>query len=427
MISGNEDSRRLLLACFSAAVEAAQPRTFLQGTGIVSRLAALPPDRQVHVLGAGKSSAAMAAELERLWPRRAPPTGLVVTRDGYSVATQAIEVIEAGHPLPDERSLAAGKRVEAKLQALGESDYLVMLVSGGGSSLLTYPVEALRLEDLVSVTATMMKCGASVDEINIVRKHLTRLFGGKAALLAPSSHIDALILSDVVGDDPATIASGPVCGDSSTLADARNVLARYGVQASGPVAEALLNPANETPAPGDIAFSKVRTSLVRSDCWMAPVGALLQSCGYEVEIVDRSATGDARELAVRHAALIRKARGEVKRLAMISGGEATVTVRGDGIGGPNSEYALQLAMALDGEAGFCAIACDTDGSDGTSAIAGAIVDGTTVQRGLAEGLDAAAALGRSDSATFFSALGDAVNPGPTMTNVNDLRIALVEP
>lgn len=415
----------LLREAFATAVRAAQPENYLKSSGLVERVLALGAGSRIYVVGAGKGSAGMAAALERDWPLPYAPPGLVVARDGYKRPTKSIEVIEAGHPCPDDRNPAAARRMADYLRRCGADDYVIMLVSGGGSSLLSSPVNGVSIDAFAELTRRLMARGVGVKDLNIVRKHLTTQLGGKLARAAFPARVDALILSDVVGDDPTVIASGPVSPDPSTLADARRVIEQYAVPAEPAVLAALADPANETPKPGDPVFTSVRTTVIPSDCWMDPVEALLHEAGYTVRFIDRNAEGDARDLAIRHAALAKQMAGTGRRVALVSGGEATVRVRGEGAGGPNTEYALQLALSLKGCPETYAVACDTDGTDGSSAAAGAVVRPDTLTCAASMSLDAAKSLGKSDSGGFFVALGDALISGPTFTNVNDMRVILI--
>jgi glycerate 2-kinase len=418
--------RTLLRSALDIAIHSALPEHYLLETGLIERIAALPRSMRCHIVGIGKGAGAMAAALENAWPRPDLPGGLVVTRDGYGQATWSVSMLQAGHPMPDHRSALAADYLLAYLDRLDQQDFVAVLISGGGSALLSKPVPGVSIDALAKLTAQMMAQGVPIHELNIVRKHLTTTLGGKLARAAFPAQVDAIILSDVAGDDPAIVASGPFHPDPSSLADALAIIRKAGVIVDRSITDALENDANETPTAGDPAFRAVKSTIIPSDCWIAPVSTMLSEAGYEVEVIDRLADDDARVLAIRHAqeALVRRSSGQ--RLALLSGGEATVQLRGDGIGGPNAEYALQLAVELKGADGIWAIACDTDGTDGPTSAAGAIISPNTLSRAEEVGVSANRALDTSDSGTFFKELGDAVVTGPTLTNINDMRIILID-
>jgi glycerate 2-kinase len=415
--------RTLLLGSFQAAVTAANP-----GHILTPHLPA-PPRGRTLVVGGGKAAASMAAAVEAHWPADAPLTGLVVTRYQHSLPTQRIEVVEASHPLPDGRGEAAALRMLDMARRLGPDDLLLALISGGGSSLLAAPVEGVTLKELRQVTKALLRAGATIHDINIVRKHLTRLSGGRLAQAAQGAQGLALIISDVVGDDPSAIASGPCAPDPSTCADALGQLQRLRIPLPAGIerhlAACTAGRLADTPKPGDPCFSRMENRIVAS-----ARGSLVAAINYfehhgiRALLLSDKVCGDAQSVARQHAALVH-AQARRQPLALISGGETTVTLQPEhGRGGRNSEYLLALALALR-EAPAWAIACDTDGIDGSEDNAGAILTPDTLIRAQAQQLKAAEMLAAHDSHGFFSALGDLVVTGPTRTNVNDYRALLV--
>ncbi|MCP1334842.1 glycerate kinase [Hyphomicrobiales bacterium FT118] len=421
---GPTDPRAVLEAAFRAAVSRAHP-----GTCLPPHLPAPPQDGRLLILGAGKAAAAMAQAAEAALGDEA--RGVVVTRTGYSLPTQRIEVLEAAHPVPDATSMAAADRLLAEAAGAAPGDMIVFLLSGGASALLAAPARGLGLADKQAVTRALLRSGATISEINTVRRHLSRIKGGRLAQ-ACRGRLLTLAISDVPGDDPAAIASGPTVPDPTTLADARAVLARHGIDAPARVTAALADPANETAKPGDPAFARTQYRLIATpgDALEAAAEVLRRS-GYAVEMLGDAIEGEAREVARAHARLAIEARAKGARRAILSGGELTVTIRGKGTGGPNREYALALALALDGAAGIWALAGDSDGADGAPGpdgvdVAGATVTPDTLARSQVRGLDAKAALTANDSGGFFHRLGDAVITGPTQTNVNDVRVILID-
>lgn len=397
--------RELLEASFHAAVAAADPLRILPPQ--LPR----PPRGRTYVAAAGKAAASMALAMERAWPQAAPLGGLAITRYGHGLPTRRVRLVEAGHPVPDASGEAAAREMLAAVRALGPDDLLLALVSGGGSSLLSLPADGVPMEGLKAMTRELLRCGAPIQEINTVRKHLSAIQGGRlaAACRAP---LLALVISDVVGDDPTHIASGPCAPDPTTVADARAVLAKYGIEAPGPL--------SETPKPGDALFARIENRVIatarRS---LEAAAALFEARGIAPVILGDDITGEAREVARDMAD---RARAAPRPSVLISGGECTVTVRDPaGRGGRCGEFLLALALALDGVPGVHAIAADTDGIDGSEDNAGAILMPDTLERARAAGLDARALLEANDSYGFFSALGDLVVTGPTRTNVNDYR------
>ena len=424
------DAPVFLRSLFDAAVAAAQPANTL-----ADHLPIPAADRNV-VVGAGKASAAMAAALEEAWRARGhedahgPLEGLVVVPYGYGVPTHSIRVVEAGHPVPNAAGRDAAREIAALASGLGEGDQLIALVSGGGSALLVSPIDGVTLEEKRTVNAALLKSGAAIGEMNAVRKHLSRVKGGRLAALAYPARTTALLVSDVPNDDPATIASGPTVADMSTLADARAVLARYGVAPPTSVTAALNDPANETLGPGDERLARSEHAIIAApQASLEAAAALAGSCGIAPMILGDSIEGEAREVGRVLAGIARQVRRHGQPApspcVLLSGGETTVTVRGDGRGGRNVECLLGLAQALDGAADIFALCADTDGVDGAEPVAGALVMPDTPARAEAQGLSIADALARNDGHGFFEALEDQVVTGPTRTNVNDFRAVLV--
>jgi hydroxypyruvate reductase len=401
--------RALLAESFRAAVAAADPLKILPPH--LPR----PPRGRTFVAAAGKAAASMALAVERHWPRDAPLAGIAITRYAHGLPTERIRVLEAGHPVPDAAGAAGARELLAGVRALGPDDLLLALVSGGGSSLLSLPADGVTMEGLKAMTRELLRCGAPIQEINTARKHLSAIQGGRlaAACRAP---VLALIVSDVTGDDPTHIASGPCAPDPSTIGDAQAVLRKYGIAAPGPFAE--------TPKPGDALFARVENRVIatarRS---LEAAAALFEARGIKVRILGDDITGEASEVARGMAA---RARGASRPSVLISGGECTVTVRGaGGRGGRCGEFLLALAVALEGVPNAHAIAADTDGIDGSEDNAGAVISPDTLTRAAERGLDAKAYLEANDSYGFFAALGDLVVTGPTRTNVNDYRAIVV--
>jgi glycerate 2-kinase len=419
--------RDLLLASFKAALTAADPLRIVPG------YLPPPPRGRTVVVGAGKAAASMALAVEKHWPATRPLEGVVVTRYGHGLPLQRIRVVEAGHPVPDEQGEATAREILALAQGLGPDDLLLVLVSGGGSSLLSLPVEGVSMSDLTAVTRELLASGAPIQDMNTVRKHLSAIQGGRLAA-STRAPVTALIISDVTGDDPTHIASGPCAPDPSTYRDAIEILARFGVKAPASIAAHLKNGADgrvpETPKPGDAAFTRVDNRVVATaHASLMLAAASFQQQGVAPMVLGDSVTGEASEVAKVYAALARQVRQHAHPLkppvALISGGETTVTVRGKGRGGRCSEFLLSLAIELNGLANTWALACDTDGIDGSEDNAGAIVTPDALARANAAGLDAKKMLSGNDGYGFFAALGDLVVTGPTRTNVNDYRVILV--
>ncbi len=415
--------RQLLLDSFGAAVAAADPAHILP-----PHLPA-PPRGRTLVVGGGKAAASMAAAVEAHWPINAPLSGLVVTRYRHSLPTRRIEVVEASHPLPDGRGEEAALRMLDMVGRLEPDDLLLVLLSGGGSSLLAAPVEGVSLKDLRRVTKALLNAGATIHDINTVRKHLTRLSGGRLAQAAGGAHGLALIISDVVGDDPAYIASGPCAPDPTTCSDALERLQRFRIPLPAGVRHYLEVCAAgmliDTPKPGSPCFSRMENRVIASaHASLMAAASHFEQHGVSALVLSDSVSGNAQTVAKQHAALVH-ALPRQRPLALISGGETTVTLRPQhGRGGRNSEYLLSLALALK-DTPVWAIACDTDGIDGSEDNAGAMISPDTLSRARAQRLDATALLAAHDSYGFFAALGDLVLSGPTRTNVNDYRALLV--
>jgi glycerate 2-kinase len=422
------DPGEFLRALFWAALAAADP-----DRAIGDRLP--PPVRgRTVVVGAGKAAAAMARAVETRWP--GPIEGLVLTRYGHALPCRRIEVVEASHPVPDIAGMRAAERILALARTLGRDDQLVFLASGGGSALLTLPAADLTLADKQTVTRALLRSGATIAEINTVRKHLSAIKGGRLAAAAAPARILTLAISDVPGDDPAVIASGPTVPDASTFADARAVLAKYRIEAPAAIEAYLRSTATETPKPGDPIFAAARFELIASpqQSLGAAAALALRRKIAPVVLSDRI-EGEARDVAAVHAAIALQLRAgrlqfgaRVLRppAVLLSGGETTVTVGGTGRGGRNAEFLLALAVALGGAPGISALACDTDGIDGTEDNAGAILYPDSIARAAAGGIKARCALADNDGYGFFAALGDLVQIGPTRTNVNDFRAILVD-
>ncbi|MER2512963.1 MAG: glycerate kinase [Nitrosomonas ureae] len=416
-----------LLESFAVAVKAADP------AHIISLHLPHPPLGRTLVVGAGKASAAMAMAVENAWPANARIDGLVVTRYGHTLPTHKIRVVEAGHPIPDENGERAAQEILAAAQALEADDLLLCLFSGGGSSLLSLPAEGIPLQDLQAVTHQLLRCGATIQEINIVRKHLSAVQGGKlaAACRAP---ILALIISDVTGDEATHIASGPCSPDPSTFSDALAVLDRYHLNAPKSVQQLLLTGEEraiaETPKPGSLIFNRVENRII-ANAHQSLVAAAdyFQKYGISTLILGDTVTGESREIAKSYAALTKEIRLHPQMLkpplALLSGGETTVTLKGNGRGGRNSEFLLSLLIELSTVDNVYALACDTDGLDGSENNAGALITPDSLIRANKLRLDPVSFLSNNDAYTFFQQLNDLVITGPTHTNVNDYRAILV--
>ncbi|MGE4278258.1 MAG: glycerate kinase [Magnetospirillum sp.] len=418
------DPRTFLRSLFDKAVAAALPSEQI-GQHLPS-----PPKGRTLVVGAGKGAAAMARAVEDVW--QGPLSGLVVTRYGHGLPTRAIEVVEAGHPNPDAASQAAASRILAMAGELGGDDLLLCLISGGGSALMVQPAPGLSLDDKKAVTRELLRCGAAIDEINTVRKHLSAIKGGRLAAAAWPAQVVTLMISDVPGDDPSVIASGPTVPDPSTFADSLAVVDKYGISIPESVRRHLTEGAEESPKPGDHRLAQAVATLVATpQVALEAAASAAREAGITPLILGNSIEGEARDVAKVMAAISRQVAAHGQPLpapcVLLSGGETTVTVHGKGRGGRNAEFLLALAVALDGQADIWAIACDTDGIDGTEDNAGAILTPDSLARARALGVDAKVCLADNDGYGFFAALGDLVVTGPTRTNVNDFRAILILP
>jgi glycerate 2-kinase len=419
----------VLRSLFDVALAAADP-----GRALAEFKPEAVPGRTL-LLGAGKAAAAMARAFETRWP--GPLEGIVLTRYGHAVPCDRVEIVEASHPVPDAAGERAARRMLALAAGLGPDDQLVFLASGGGSALLALPAPGLTLADKQAVTRALLRSGATIAEINAVRKHLSAIKGGRLAAAAAPAKVLTLAISDVPGDDPAVIASGPTVPDPTSFADARAVLAKYQIEAPSAVTAHLAAARAETPKPDDPIFARSEFVLVASPqgSLRAAAAAALRQNITPIVLSDRI-EGEARDVGLVHAAIARQVRGGEFRVGdrivgppavLLSGGETTVSVKGGGRGGRNVEFLLALAVALDGAPGISALACDTDGIDGTEDNAGAILYPDSIARAAACGIRATAALADNDGHGFFAALGDLVVTGPTLTNVNDFRAILILP
>lgn len=407
---------------FDRAVEVADPMRSLKDF--------LPekPKGRVIVIGAGKASARMAEAVEAVW---GPCEGLVITRYGYARSCQGIEIVEAAHPVPDQAGLEATARMLALVESAGEGDFVLALISGGASALLVQPVPGVSLAEKQAVNQALLASGAPIDRMNTVRKHLSRIKGGQLAAAAWPADLLALIISDVPGDDPAFIGSGPTVGDPSTSAEALAVIDRWQVDVPVSVREALSS-GSGVIRPADPRLSRVRNVIYAAPRQSLEAAAVLaREAGCDVRLLGDALEGEARTVAEEQSRQALAVQQEMKvgdrPILLLSGGELTVTRRGDGIGGPNAEFCLALALALDGAEGIHALACDTDGVDGAAEVAGAVIGPATLTSAAAQGVDPRKALLQNDAHSFFSAIGAQVVTGPTLTNVNDFRAILVQP
>ncbi|MCJ8144689.1 glycerate kinase [Ancylobacter sp. A5.8] len=424
-------ARVFLDQLFEAAVAAAHPSTCLPP--------ALPPPPahgRLILLAAGKAAGSMleVAEshyLDTLGFDPARLAGIGVARHGYGRPTRLLEMVEAGHPVPDAAGLAGAQKALDLAESATADDLVLVLLSGGASANWIAPAYGVELDDKRALTRALLRSGANITEINTVRKHLSRIKGGRLAALAQPAKVVTLSISDVPGDDPAVIGSGPTVPDPTTLAEARDVLTRYRIDPPPSIAVALRDPANESPKPGDAAFANSEYLLVARpvDSFVA-AEKLVREAGLEPILLGDNLEGEAREVAAAQAAKALELKAAGKSAVLLSGGELTVTMRGQGRGGPNQEFALALAAALGGAEGIYAVAGDTDGTDGGGGAAtdpaGAYVMPDTLARASAAGLDPAAFLAENDSTTFFETIGDLLTPGPTCTNVNDFRVVFID-
>lgn len=416
------DPRQLLRDMLEAAVGAALPDKCVPPH--------LPPPSRGRtiVVGAGKASGAMAKAVEDHW--QGPLEGLVVTRYGHGVPCKRIEIVEAAHPVPDAAGQQAARRILELVQGLTSDDLVLCVISGGGSALLALPPEGVTLADKQTINKALLKSGATIAEMNCVRRHLSAIKGGRLAAAAAPARVVSLLISDVPGDDPAVIASGPTVADPTTSAEALAVLQKYAIEIPANIRARLASPSSETLKPGDPRLAGVANVMVATpQMSLEAAAAAAQKAGVRPCILANDIEGEARDVGLVHAAIARQAYRFGQPLAppcvLISGGETTVTLRGTGRGGRNTEFLLALAIALDGHPGISALAADTDGIDGSEDNAGAIITPDTLARAEQQGVSAKAMLANNDPFTFFSAIGDLVVTGPTLTNVNDFRAVLV--
>jgi len=414
--------RDLLRAMFDAAVASAQPAV------CVPPALPAPPKGRLIVLGAGKASAAMAKAVEDAWD--GPLEGLVVTRYGYGAPCSRIEIVEAAHPVPDAAGHAAARRILDLAEAAGPDDTVLFLISGGGSALLALPIDGVTLADKQAVNRALLASGATISEMNCVRRHLSRVKGGRLAAAAHPAKVVTLLISDVPGDRPRDIASGPTVPDETTCADALAIVRRYGIDLPATVRAVLENGRGETVKPDDPRLAGIETRMVAAPQMALEAAAEVgRRAGWPVHVLGDAIEGEARDVGTVMAGIARQVATRGQPFAapciLLSGGETTVTVRGEGRGGRNVEFLLSLGIALDGLADVWAIACDTDGVDGLEDIAGALLSPDTLARAWDRGIRPKDALADNDGHGFFGALGDAVVTGPTLTNVNDFRAVLI--
>jgi hydroxypyruvate reductase len=417
------EPRSFLCGLLDAAIAAADPDAI-----IAPHLPPPPPGRTI-VLGAGKAAAAMARAVER--HMRGSIEGLVVTRYGHAVPCAKVEVVEAAHPVPDAAGRAAARRILDHAESAGAGDLVLCLISGGASALLALPADGLALEDKQAVNRALLASGADIAQMNAVRKHLSAIKGGRLAAAAHPAQVVSLLVSDVPGDDPAVIGSGPTVSDPSTFADAQAILRQYGIEPPSAVREHLAAARDETPKPGDPRLADARTIIVaRPQASLEAAAARARDAGITPVILGDALEGEAREVGKVLAGIALQVRRHGQPApspcVLLSGGETTVTVRGRGRGGRNAECLLALAIHLNGAPGISALAADTDGIDGSEDNAGATLLPDTLARARDKGLDAKAMLADNDAYGFFAGLGDLVITGPTLTNVNDFRAILIE-
>ena len=419
-----DNARTLLREMFDAAVASAQP-----ALTVPRHLPEKAPKGRFIVIGAGKASAAMARAVEDHWS--GPLEGLVITRYGYGVPCRRIEIVEAAHPVPDAAGLAASKRLLDYVSGLTADDFVLCLISGGGSALMPLPRDGISLEDKQAVNTALLRSGATITEMNCVRRHLSAIKGGRLAAACHPAKLLTLMISDVPGDNPIDIASGPTVADPTTLADARDIVRRYRLDLPKAVMDALGDPASESVKPGDARLAEAETRIIAAPQMALQAAAdLAASAGVTPYILGDALEGEARQVGLVMAGMARQVAGKdqpfAKPCVLLSGGETTVTLKGKGRGGRNVEFLLSLAVALDGLENTYALAGDTDGVDGVEEIAGAIVTPDTLARARAAGLTPRAELDDNNAHAFFEALGDQVLTGPTLTNVNDFRAILLK-
>ena len=423
-VSVKNDPRQLMQALFSAAVASAAPGRLMD--------CSLIPDRSATrtvVVGAGKAAASMAQALESCCP--GPLSGVVLTPYGHAKTCIEIEVLEAAHPIPDAAGLRTAKRMLDIAVSLDEGDLMLCLLSGGGSALLTLPIEELSLTEKQQINRQLLESGADISQINCVRKHLSRIKGGRLAEAAWPGSTFTLMISDVPGNDPAVIASGPTVADHSSCADALLIIDQYGIELNARVRNLLSDGSLETPKPGTAKLTRSGHRIIGSpELGLSAAATYGRENGFLIHNLGDQVVGESRQVGVEHALMLHdmiKTNADTSPLLLLSGGETTVTVRGPGRGGPNREYLLAAAQTLNGLPGAWGIACDTDGLDGSPDAAGAVIGPDTLARAAALGLDAQTMLSDNDAGTFFSVLDDAVVTGPTCTNINDFRALLYVP
>ncbi len=418
-----DDPKQFLKELFSAAISSAQPEK------CVPKYLPEASSRRLVVIGAGKASAAMARAVEDNWDGEL--SGLVVTRYGYSVACQSIEIVEAAHPVPDQAGLAAAQRMLELTSDLSEDDTVLCLISGGGSALLPLPFDGLTLDDKQAINKELLRCGATISEINCARRHLSQIKGGRLAAACYPAKLVNLLISDVPGDDPVNIASGPTVGDPTTCADALAIVERYKIILPARALEILKTGAGETPDVADPRLACVETHMIATpQMALEAAAAVAEAQGVSAYILGDSIEGEAADVGVVMAGIARQVatKGQPFKTpcVLLSGGETTVTLTGDGRGGRNVEFLLSFAVAMDGLSGVYALAGDTDGVDGTEEIAGAYCDGSTLKRAWEKGINPRLSLADNDGHGFFEAIGDSITTGPTLTNVNDFRAIFID-
>ena len=415
--------RELLERLYHRAVDAAQPRH-----AIAANLPE-PPHGRTIVIGAGKASAQMAQAFEEAWPHRIDK-GLVVTRYGYAAPCERIEIVEAAHPVPDIAGFLAARRLLETVSGLSHDDLVVALISGGGSALLPQPAQGLSFEDEQEVNQTLLASGAPISVMNVIRNELSAIKGGRLAAVASPARVATLIVSDIPGDDPSLVASGPTVPMTSSRAEARHLAALYRLRLPEPAEDLLASDQNLAPTPADPRFQHNSVRIIASAALSLEAAAIAaHDAGLTPHILSDAIEGEARDVAGVHAALAREIRSRnrpfTKPAILLSGGETTVTIRGAGRGGRNAEFLLAFALAIEGQEGISALAADTDGIDGAGDNAGAWCDGTTAARMRSAGIDPRAALADNDAYNAFRAVGGLFTTGPTGTNVNDFRAIII--
>ncbi len=423
-ISVRNDPSQLMRTLFCAAVASADPERLMDRSLIPDR-----PTGRTVVVGAGKAAASMAQALEACCP--GPLSGVVLTPYGHAKTCSGIEVLEAAHPIPDRAGLRTADRILDIAVSLNEGDLMLCLLSGGGSSLLTLPIEELSLTEKQQINRQLLESGADISQINCVRKHLSRIKGGRLAEAAWPGSTFTLMISDVPNDNPAVIASGPTLADHSSCADALLIIDHYGIELNTRIRSLLSDGSLETPKPGAAKLARSGHRIIGSpELGLSAAAVYGREKGFVIHSLGSQVVGESRQVGVEHALMLQdmiKTNANNSPLLLLSGGETTVTVRGSGRGGPNREYLLAAAQTLNGLPGAWGIACDTDGIDGSPDAAGAVIGPDTLARAAALGLDAKTMLSKNDTGTFFSVLGDAVVTGPTCTNINDFRALLYVP